>query len=88
MNRTYLRKIIVVACGIVVSAPLTVVIAGWTGFGGPGAYVDYYLFPPWRVDHRVVGKVLAVYFGTTFVLVFSVLVGLYLLLTKLLRGRP
>ncbi len=77
-----------VASGTVVSALLSMLIAAWTGFGGPGAYVDYYLFPPWRVGHSVANKALFVYFGTTFVLVCSVLVGLYFLLTKLFRGRP
>jgi len=87
MNPPYLRNIILLTCGFVLSALLTVLVAGWTGFGGPGAYVVHYLFPPWHVGQDIMGKVLLVYFSTTFILVFVVLGFLYLAVAGICRRK-
>lgn len=80
------RNIVLLLCGIAASALLTVFGEGWMRFGGPGAYVVYYLFPPGSGPHDA-GKVLFVHLGADFVVSFSILAGLYLLYMRFFRGR-
>ena len=88
MIRSYLRKSYLVACGIVVSALITAFVEAWTGkleLITPGSYVlDCVFGPPWH--HRNLGHVILVWFGTEFILVFSVPAGLYLLFIRLFCG--
>jgi hypothetical protein len=88
MIRSYLRKIILVICGLAVSALLTAFVEACTSkmeLDTPGSYVlDYVFGPPWQ--HRNLGHVLLVWFSIDFILVFSALTGLYLLITKIFRG--
>jgi hypothetical protein len=85
----YLKRIILVACGVAVSALITALVEAWTSkmeLATPGSYVlDYVFGPPWQ--HRNLGHVILVWFGTDFILVFSVLAVLYLLFTRLFVGR-
>jgi hypothetical protein len=86
MSRPYLRKIILVAGGIALSAPLTVCLEVWLKLHTPGDYVTDYVFPPRSHPYKL-RHVMVVYYGTDFILVFFILTGLYLLFTKLIRRR-
>jgi hypothetical protein len=90
MNRSHLRKVIVITCGVAASALLTFYESSSTGFRGPAIRVVHYLYPPWRGDQNVLNKALNVYLATDFIFFFIVVSALYQLLSffgKRLRGR-
>ena len=85
MIRPYLRKIILVTFGVVLSLLLSMLAPVLVNSGDPGAYVVHYLFPQGTAHKYSFNTVLNVYFGTNFVVSFAVLAGLYLLVTMLFR---
>ena len=87
MIRPYLRMIIVVICGVLLSAWLTGYVASSTGFRGPGATLVHFLDPPGHVGQNDLVDPIFLYLGIHFVFFFSVLTGLYLFFTKLFPAR-
>ena len=83
--RSYLRKIILVSCGLVLSALLDI-LASNVNVATPGAYLIYYLFPPWRVNQHPLGMVLGIEMGTDIIFFFLVLTGCYLTFIRLFRA--
>jgi hypothetical protein len=83
--RSYPRKIIVVSCGLALSAVLDV-LAFNVNVATPGAYFVYYLFPPWRVNQRPLAMTLSIRMGTDIIFFFLVLTGCYLTFIRLFRA--
>ena len=83
--RLYLRRTILVSCGLAVSVLLDILAAN-LNVATPGAYLTYYLFPPWRVNRHSLGVTLSVEMGTNIVFFFLVLMGCYLTYIRLSRA--
>lgn len=81
--RSYLRKIILVSCGLALSALLDVLAAN-VDVPTPGGYLIHYLYPPGRVIQHL-GMSFAIDIGTNIVFFFLVLTGCYLTFIRLFR---
>ena len=83
--RSYWTRIVLVSCGLALSALLDV-LAFNVNVATPGAYLIYYLFPSWRVQPYPLGMILSIEMGTDIILFFLVLMGCYLIFTRLFRA--
>jgi hypothetical protein len=72
-------------CCAVVSIPLALVLEGVTGFASPGARMMSYLFPPRGL--RDFGRSLVLSIGLDSAFCFAVLVGVYVLFSKVFMAK-
>jgi len=74
-----------ILCFAVASIPLAVVMEGLTGYSSPGVIIQSYLLPSRGHDDMTRFLILSIALDSAFC--FALVLGLYLLCTKLSNGR-